>query len=103
MKQFASIVLRDGLVDLCRIEAQIAKDEAILKHMQAKAPEPAPAPKPAPLPKDAYGAAPPPTQEPEKTPTEQLHERLDKLIVEVDAKLAEAKKQKNRRSLSIAQ
>ncbi len=36
MKQFASIVLRDGLVDLDRIEKQIAKDEAILKQLQAK-------------------------------------------------------------------
>ena len=31
MKQFASIVLTDGLVDLGRIEEQIAKDEANLK------------------------------------------------------------------------
>ena len=37
MQQFASIVLRDGLVDLDRIEKQIAKDEAILKQLQAKA------------------------------------------------------------------
>ena len=36
MQQFASIVLRDGLVDLDRIEKQIAKDEAILKQFQLK-------------------------------------------------------------------
>ena len=36
MKQFASIVSRDGLVDLDRIEAQIAKDEAILQTLQVK-------------------------------------------------------------------
>jgi hypothetical protein len=36
MQQFASIVLRDGLVDLDLIEKQIEKDEAILKQLQAK-------------------------------------------------------------------
>ena len=36
MQQFASIVARDGLVDLDRIEKQIAKDEAILKQFQVK-------------------------------------------------------------------
>ena len=34
MKQFASIVLRDVLVDLDRIEAQIAKDEVTLQKLQ---------------------------------------------------------------------
>ena len=34
MQQFASIVLRDGLVDLDRIEAQIAKDEVTLQKLQ---------------------------------------------------------------------
>ena len=38
MQQFASIVLRDGLVDLDRIEAQIAKDEVTLQKLQVKAP-----------------------------------------------------------------
>ena len=37
MQQFASIVLRDGLVDLDRIEKQIEKDEAIFKQLQARA------------------------------------------------------------------
>ena len=34
MQQFASIVLRDGLVDLDRIEKQVAEDEANLKPIQ---------------------------------------------------------------------
>ena len=38
MQQFASIVLRDGLVELGRIEAQIAKDEANLKPIPVKPP-----------------------------------------------------------------
>ena len=38
MKQFASIVLRDGLVDLDRIEKQIAEDEANLKTIPVKPP-----------------------------------------------------------------
>ena len=38
MKQFASIVLRDGLVDLDRIEKQIAEDEANLKPIPVKPP-----------------------------------------------------------------
>ena len=38
MNQFASIVLRDGLVELDRIEKQIAEDEAILQKLQVKAP-----------------------------------------------------------------
>ena len=37
MQQFASIVCRDGLVDLDRIEKQIAQDETILNKLQAKA------------------------------------------------------------------
>ncbi len=36
MQQFASIILRDGLVDLGRIETQLAKDEAILKQIRVK-------------------------------------------------------------------
>jgi hypothetical protein len=40
LQQFASIVLRDGLVDLDRIEKQIAKDEAILQKLQPPPPPP---------------------------------------------------------------
>ena len=36
MKQFASIVLRDGLVDISRIEKQIAEDEKHFKQNQQK-------------------------------------------------------------------
>ena len=38
MQQFASIVLRDGLVDLGRIEKQIAEDEASFKPIPVKPP-----------------------------------------------------------------
>ena len=37
MKQFASIVLRDGLVELDRIEKQIAEDEATMKRAMKRA------------------------------------------------------------------